>query len=96
MPNQPLPYLFVIIALLVAVNFYLLFKRSKKSRHTRKESAAKHEETIRHHDNLVRKLDREQIEAARRVELRNKTLEMYEQVRKQAEAEEDSEVTSNK
>ena len=77
-------YLFAIIAILVIANLYFLLKRSKKSRDVGKDAAAERVATVKRHDSLVRKLDYEQRDAARRVELRNKTLEMYDQVRKQA------------
>ena len=91
-----MPYFFVIIALLVVVNFYMLYVRSKNSRSVKKKAADKRVETVKRHDNLIRKLDREQEEAARHVELRNKTLEMYEQVRGQAETEEKEETEDRK
>ena len=46
--------------------------------------------TVKRHDALIRKLDYEQRDAARRVELRNKTFEMYDQVRKQADIDENA------
>ena len=81
-----MPYLFAILGILIVANFYFLYKRSRKSRNVGKEATARREETVKRHDALIRRLDREQEEAARRVELRNKTLEMYDQVRKQAQA----------
>ena len=86
-----MPYLFAIIGLLIVFNFYMLFRRSRKGGGSKKSAAAKRMETAKQHDDLVRKLDHEQEDAARRVELRNKTLEMYEQVRKKAEADEQAE-----
>ena len=89
-----MPYLFAIIGILIAANFYFLFKRGKKGQNTRKNAAANRAATVKRHEDLIRKLDREQIEAIKRVELRNKTLEMYEQVRREAEeAEREAEET---
>ena len=79
-------YLFAVIGILVIANLYFLLKRSKKSRNVGKDAAAQRAATVKRHDALIRKLDYEQRDAARRVELRNKTLEMYDQVRKQAES----------
>ncbi|MCL2125624.1 MAG: hypothetical protein FWH33_06520 [Oscillospiraceae bacterium] len=76
-----MPYLFAVIAILVVANFYLLFRRRNKGRNVGKTAKAQREAQVKHHADLVRKLDREQEDAARRVELRNKTLEMYEQVK---------------
>ena len=81
-------YFFVIIALLVVANFYFLFKRGKRGRNVGKKATEERIATVKRHDSLVRTLDLEQEEAARRVELRKKTFEMYEQVRRQAERDE--------
>ena len=92
-----MPYLFAIIAILVVANFYMLFRRNKKKRDVGKDATSKRVATVKRHDDLVRKLDYEQADAKRRVELQNKTFEMYEQVRKQAEADEqEQEVIDNK
>ena len=80
-----MPYILVIIALLVVVNFYLLFIRSKRNRNVGKKATVDRIKAVKHHDDLIRKLDHEQEEAAKYVELRNKTLDMYDQVRKQNE-----------
>ena len=79
-----MPYLFIVIAILVVVNFYMLFKRNRKSRNIGKEASKEREESVKRYDNLVRKLSHEQEEAARRVELQNKTFDMYDQVRRHA------------
>ena len=84
-----MPYLFAIIAILVVANFYMLFRRSKKSRNIGKETKADRIASVKNYDSLKRKLEFEQQDAIRRLELRNKTFEMYEQVRRQAEAEEE-------
>ena len=82
-------YFFAVIAIVVVVNLYLLFKfNSRKKRNIGKETTRQRIETEKHHEELVRKLDFEQQDAERRVELKNKTLELYEQVRRQAEADE--------
>jgi len=89
-------YFFAIIAIVVVVNIYLLFKNSKRKRNVGKESTKQRIETEKHHEELVRKLGYEQEDALRRVELRNKTLEMYEQVRRQAEEQEqEAEIIDN-
>ena len=81
-------YFFIILAALVALNLYLLLRRSKKGRNAGRDATARREEIVKHHDELVRMLELEQDEAARRVELRNRTYELYDQVRKQGEKEE--------
>ena len=84
--GQSMEYFFILIGILVVVNFYLLFKRTKRSRFTKKNAQAERMANIKRRDDLIRKLDLEQKDAARRVELRNKTFEMYEQVRQNAAA----------
>ena len=44
----------------------------------------------------MRRLDREQADAAKRVDLRNKTLEMYDQVRNQGVSADDQDDTTDK
>ena len=78
-------YFLTIIGILVAGNFYMLYKRGKKSRSFKKDAAAERAAITKNRDYITRKLDIEQKEAEKRVELRNKTLEMYDQVRRQAE-----------
>ena len=81
-----MPYYFVIIAVLIIANFYILFRRNKNGRNVGKDATAQRMASVKHHDDLVRKLDHEQQNAAKRVEMRNKTFELYEQVRRDAEA----------
>ena len=83
-----MPYFIVIVGLLVVVNFYMLYVRSKSSRSVKKKATAERIKTVRQHDDLVRKLDHEQEEAAKHIALQNKTLDLYEQVRTQAEIDE--------
>ena len=82
-----LPYFLVMVVLIIIANAFILVRRNKKTRYMRKDAEAERKKLELQHDNLVRKLDREQEEAAKRVELRNKTFDMYEQVRKNAEFE---------
>ena len=89
--DESMPYLFTVIAILVIVNLYMLFRRRNKSRKVGKDAAAERIAMVKHHDDIIRKLDHEQADAKRRVELQNKTFEMYEQVRRQAEAAEQAE-----
>jgi len=84
-------YLFAIAGILVIVNLYMFFKRYKKGRYTRKNVESERMAIVKRHADLELKLKREQEDAARRVELQNKTLELYEQVRRNAEADEKQE-----
>ena len=74
-------YFFALIGVLVVGNFYMIFRRNKKNRSVGKEATANRVATVRRHDDLVRKLDHEQEEASKRVELQNKMFEMFQQVR---------------
>ena len=84
-----MPYLLLIIGIVLVGNFYIFYSRYKKNSASAKRDIDSRNIAERHHEELKRRLDREQEDAARRVELRNKTLEMYEQVRRQAENPED-------
>ena len=86
-----MPYIFIVVAIIIVANFYMLFRRNRKSRNVGKDATAQRIAIVKSHDDLVRRLDHEQEEAARHVELRNKTLEMYEQARRQGEANEQDE-----
>ena len=86
--DQKMPFLLAIIGFVILLNIYMLIMRRKKNRNPKKGATSQRESHVRHHEDLVRRLEREQEDAARHVELRNKTLEMYEMVRKQAEAQE--------
>ena len=84
MMPQIVAYLMIIVLANFAVSVFY-----KRRANTGKDSAERREETVQRHDDLVRKLDHEQDEAAKHVEQRNRTLEMYEQVRKEHENDED-------
>ena len=76
----------LIIALIILLVIFVIYSQGKKSRKLREKSKAQYKKTLREHEHLKRRLDYEQDDAARRVELRNKTLEMYEQVKTQSES----------
>lgn len=81
----PLGYLIAIIVFVIVGNFFLLFKRHKGDRKPSKKPALSESAASRIRDREIqRRIDREQEDAARRVDLRNKTFELYEQVRKNA------------
>ena len=75
-----------VVFFVVAINFYMLFVRLRKDRRPKIDRAAPGEaEASKWRDKeIIRRLDSEQADAARRVELRNKTLGLYEQVRRNA------------
>ncbi|MCL2045587.1 MAG: hypothetical protein FWG88_04300 [Oscillospiraceae bacterium] len=84
-----------VIVLLVGIgilNLGVMIYRSK--RRSEAASAVEQEriDTVFRHDSLVRKLDNEQDEAARFVELRNKTFEMFELVRKNHENDDNEDI----
>jgi len=78
--------LVAIIFFVIAINFFMLFARLKGTRPRKIEKAAMEEkEAVEWRDREIqRRLDREQEDAIKQIELRNKTLELYEQVRKEA------------
>ena len=83
-------YILAIIAFVIVLNFVMLMFRLKRDRYNKPNKAAMEEEKaalIRDHQ-IRRRLDREEEDAAQRVELRNKTLELYDEVRRRAAARE--------
>ena len=87
-----MPYIIIVVVLLVIVNFYMLYKRRKYSQNVGKRATADRIRTVRKQNELIRRLDSEQEEAEKYVELRNKTLEMYEQVRRESAASEEKQL----
>ena len=79
-------YIIAIIGFVIVLNFVMLFFRLKRDRY-RKPSREIREEAVavllRDHE-IQRRLDREQEECAYQVEMRNKTLALYDEVRKRA------------
>jgi len=77
-------YMIAIIFLVIIFNFFFLYKRLKRD-HTRKPSREVLEEqkaAVLRDREIKRRLDREQEEDARYVELRNNMFDLYEQVRR--------------
>ena len=79
-------FIVAIVFFVIALNFFMLYVRLKRERHPKANRAAMEEkEAVEWRDREIqRRLDREQEEAVHCVELRNKTLELYEQVRRNA------------
>ena len=76
-------YFFALIGILAVGNVYMLSRRTKKSRNVGKEATEDRIATVKRHDDLVRKLDQEQEDATKRVELQNKMFDMFKQVREE-------------
>ena len=83
---NPFAYILAIVIFVIVLNFIMLFHRLRRDRYRRPGKAAVEEEKAAEwrEKELQRRLDREQEDFAMRVELRNKTLELYEQVRRSA------------
>ena len=81
-------FLLTIIFLVISINFFMLYRRLRRDRPGKIGKAAMQEKEAAEWRGreIQRRLDREQEEAAKRVELRNKTFELYDQVRKKAAA----------
>ena len=75
-----------VIALIVLVNFFFWFRWYKKNRRTVKRSVPVDVEAALREREIQRRIDREQNAAVEYIEKRAKTWELYEQVRRQAEA----------
>ena len=84
--NNTFSFMISVVLLVVALNAVMLYLRLRKEHRPKTRRAAMEEnEASKWRDKEInRMLDREQDEAEKHVELRNKTLELYEQVRKNA------------
>jgi len=79
-------YLVAIIFLVIIGNFFLLYKRFKRDRKPVVKPVDRQIAYEARHEEIQRIFDREQEEAERYIELRNKTFELYDQVRRNAAA----------
>ena len=84
--NTVFAYLVAIIAFVIVINFFMLFVRLKRNKSSKSSypAAPEAKAAVHRHREIQRRLDREQEELAHIVEMRNKTFEIYAQVRKQA------------
>jgi len=80
-----LGYIIAVIVVILAGNVVLIVMRQRRNRSEAKESREDRLAAARWHDEMVRNNDREQEDAEKYVKLRNRTLEMYEQVRRDAD-----------
>jgi len=89
--NGYLPLLLAVVFFVIVSNFFMLYMRTRKDRRPKSGRAAMSEsEAMERRDrDIRRRIDLEQEECARQVELRNKTLDLYEQVRRKAAAAEE-------
>ena len=76
-------FLIAVVFFIVAANFFILFIRLKRDRPRKVTKAAMEEKeaALWRDKEIQRRLDREQEEAEKYLERRNKTLELYDQVR---------------
>jgi len=83
-------YIVAIIGFVIALNFVMLYLRLKRDRYRKpsKEALEEAKAVVWRDKEIRRRIDREQEEAAREVELRNQTLALYEEVRRRAAARE--------
>ena len=89
-----MPYFLTIAAVVLVVNFYMFFMRRRKGRDKYKKLEEDRIVSERNKEKVERKLQREQVEYAKRVESQNRMFEMYEQVRTKWKAIEDGEASS--
>jgi len=83
-----------IVFIVIAINFVMLYIRFKRDfpKKTSKKILEEDEAVIIREKAIHQKIEREQEEAERRVILQNKTLELYERVRRDADKKEDTEL----
>jgi len=83
--NSSVAYLFAIIFIVIALNFYfLIFRRMKRDKPKKMGRAAVDEakQALWREKEVARRLEREQDDAIERIKLRNETLALYEEVRR--------------
>lgn len=83
--NSSIAYLFAIIVVVIALNFYLLVLRPRNRKKTKKMGRAAVDEAkqaLWREKEVARRIEREQDDAIEIVKLRNETLAMYEEVRR--------------
>jgi len=83
--NSSIAYLFAIIFIVIALNFYFfVFRRMKRDMPKRMNRAAVDEakQALWREKEVARRIEREQDDAMERIKLRNETLAMYEEVRR--------------
>jgi len=79
--------LFIIIFIVVAINFYLLiFRRMKgiRARKLTRPAVSEDKQAIWRDKEVQRRIEGEQAAAYERVKLRNETLALYDEVRRRA------------
>ena len=81
-------YLIAVILIVMLGNAFFFYQHYKRNRKPAVRSTTEEKAAVYREHEIQRRFDREQEEAAKRVELRNKTLALYEQVRRNAEARE--------
>jgi len=91
--NTSVAYIFAIVFVVIAINFFLLHtqqKRSRGSRYKKRTRIAVDEakQALWRDNEIVRRLEREQEGAIERVKLREETLALYDEVRRRAAARE--------
>ena len=84
--NGAFAFLIAVVFFVIILNFFMLFRRMKRDQRPRiGRKAMSEQKAAEMRDREVhRRIEREQEHAARQVELRNKTFELYEQVRRNA------------
>ncbi|MDR2571844.1 MAG: hypothetical protein LBD23_16320 [Oscillospiraceae bacterium] len=91
--DSAIAYSFALIFVVIALNFYFVFIRMRRNNRNKKNTkvpAVQEEQQAMWRDKeIVRRLEREQDYALKRIRLRNETLALYEEVRRR-HAEEDS------
>ena len=96
--NAALASVIALVALVLLMNFILLIYRLKRDSVRKPSKLALQEEqaAIYRENEIRRRLDREQADAVYRVEMRNKTLALYEEVRRRAAEREKNQGTGDR
>ena len=91
------PYILSIVAFVIVLNFVMLFFRLRRDRSKRPSRPVLEEERAAElrHNEIRRRLEREERLALEHIELRNKTLALYDEVRRRAAAREKEAATAS-
>jgi len=89
-------YILAIVAFVIVLNFVMLMFRLRRDSYKKPSRDALEEEkaVVLRNNEIRRRLGREEDDAAQQVELRNKTLALYDEVRRRAAAREKAEAVS--
>ena len=88
-------YVIAIILIVILGNAIIVFSRYRRNRVETRDARESRIAAVRRNEELMRRDEHEQEDAAKRVELRNQTLGLYEKVRRRAETNDEQDPEGN-